>query len=123
MTLGRERLFGASESGQKKQYGHLRRSRLRRQVHGEPHRSARFMRGVFIELLHAAVAAMLRQQLNCAHEQAILPYRSRRIIPVQQKRIDMNIEFSANEARVIGCLIEKEITTPEIGRASCRERV
>jgi uncharacterized protein YceH (UPF0502 family) len=71
------------------------------------------MRGVFIELLHAAVAAMLRQQLNCAHEQAILPYRSRRIIPVQQKRIDMNIEFSANEARVIGCLIEKEITTPD----------
>jgi uncharacterized protein len=25
----------------------------------------------------------------------------------------MNIEFSANEARVIGCLIEKEITTPD----------
>jgi hypothetical protein len=25
----------------------------------------------------------------------------------------MNIELSANEARVIGCLIEKEITTPE----------
>jgi uncharacterized protein len=25
----------------------------------------------------------------------------------------LNIEFSANEARVIGCLIEKEITTPD----------
>jgi uncharacterized protein len=25
----------------------------------------------------------------------------------------MNIEFTANEARVIGCLIEKEITTPD----------
>src|SRR6202048_1083690 len=25
----------------------------------------------------------------------------------------MNIEFSANEARVIGCLLEKEITTPD----------
>jgi len=25
----------------------------------------------------------------------------------------MNIEFSANEARVVGCLIEKEITTPD----------
>ena len=25
----------------------------------------------------------------------------------------MNIEFSPNEARVIGCLIEKEITTPD----------
>jgi uncharacterized protein YceH (UPF0502 family) len=25
----------------------------------------------------------------------------------------MNIEFNANEARVIGCLIEKEITTPD----------
>ena len=25
----------------------------------------------------------------------------------------MNIEFSANEARVIGCLIEKEVTTPD----------
>ncbi len=25
----------------------------------------------------------------------------------------MNIEFSSNEARVIGCLIEKEITTPD----------
>ena len=25
----------------------------------------------------------------------------------------MNIEFSANEARVMGCLIEKEITTPD----------
>jgi uncharacterized protein len=25
----------------------------------------------------------------------------------------MNIEFSANEARIIGCLIEKEITTPD----------
>jgi uncharacterized protein YceH (UPF0502 family) len=25
----------------------------------------------------------------------------------------MNIEFSANEARVIGCLIEKELTTPD----------
>jgi uncharacterized protein YceH (UPF0502 family) len=25
----------------------------------------------------------------------------------------MNIEFSSIEARVIGCLIEKEITTPD----------
>jgi len=25
----------------------------------------------------------------------------------------MNIEFSANEARIVGCLIEKEITTPD----------
>ena len=32
---------------------------------------------------------------------------------MQLKRINMNIEFSANEARVIGCLIEKEITTPD----------
>jgi hypothetical protein len=29
------------------------------------------------------------------------------------KHENMNIEFSANEARVIGCLIEKEITTPD----------
>ena len=25
----------------------------------------------------------------------------------------MNIELSANEARVIGCLLEKEVTTPD----------
>ncbi len=25
----------------------------------------------------------------------------------------MNIEFSPNEARVIGCLLEKEVTTPD----------
>jgi uncharacterized protein len=30
-----------------------------------------------------------------------------------EAQIRMNIEFSANEARVIGCLIEKEITTPD----------
>ncbi len=29
------------------------------------------------------------------------------------ERPHMNIEFTANEARVIGCLIEKEITTPD----------
>src|SRR5208283_5993849 len=28
-------------------------------------------------------------------------------------KMRMNIEFSANEARIIGCLIEKEITTPD----------
>jgi uncharacterized protein len=33
--------------------------------------------------------------------------------PAATWKVDMNIEFSANEARVIGCLIEKEITTPD----------
>jgi uncharacterized protein len=33
--------------------------------------------------------------------------------PAATWKMDMNIEFSADEARVIGCLIEKEITTPD----------
>src|ERR1700690_3704607 len=33
--------------------------------------------------------------------------------PAATWKVDMNIEFSAIEARVIGCLVEKEITTPD----------
>ncbi|GAC1309022.1 MAG: hypothetical protein NVSMB10_15770 [Steroidobacteraceae bacterium] len=72
---------------------------------------------MFVELLDTAEAGMFGHQLNRAHEypaaakdlQAILNPRSTRA----NLEAFMNIEFSTIEARVIGCLLEKEITTPD----------
>ena len=59
---------------------------------------------------------MLRYQLNCHKYTVTLRKRfedSTLKQPWPTWKLHMNIELTAPEARVIGCLIEKEITTPD----------
>src|SRR3984957_6518255 len=68
MRLDGKGFLGAGEAGQIVKHGHRSGARLRRQVGGEFHRPADLAGVVLVEALHAAEAAVLGNQAQCAHE-------------------------------------------------------
>ncbi|MCY1239381.1 hypothetical protein D9M72_521730 [compost metagenome] len=77
--LDHEGLFGAGQAGQVEQHRHLRATlRLRRQEYREAHRQPDCRRIMPVEALHAAMAAVLRDQFHGARLSTAPPSGSTR---------------------------------------------